>query len=58
MMRKTHITAEEKDFTMKEQYMNPITGKMGQKVSSEWVKRCWIKLKEMMNEAKTQYQKL
>ena len=34
IMQRKSITEAEKSFKMKENYMNPITGKMGQQVSS------------------------
>lgn len=37
----------EKEVRLKEQYMNPITGKLGQPVSSKRLRDCWVSAKEM-----------
>lgn len=45
------MTAVEKEFRLKEQFMNPITQKLGQAVSSERVRDLWVSALEMKNEA-------
>lgn len=36
------MTIEEKKFYLKAQYKNPITGKVGQEVSSDHMTKCWV----------------
>ena len=58
ILGKNPISMVEKEIRLKEQYMNPITEKIGQAVSSSRMRQCWVGAMELSKEVEDQAEQL